>query len=80
MSTTTGDKKRKFVKEKKWSADRFPEKRAATSDVRRSKLHVNQSNNLRGYAMVLGTYVGHEGKATVELHRIFASYIDVTQF
>jgi len=55
----------------------LPEKRAATSaDPRRTKLHVNEAKNLRGYGMVLVTYNDHEGRATVELHRLLAPYLE----
>jgi hypothetical protein len=64
-------------KKRKNGSAYLPEKRAATSsDPRRTKLHVNEAKNLRGYGMVLVTYNDHEGRATVELHRLLAPYLE----
>jgi len=56
-----GAKKRKGGSAAKYD----PLKRQQQIDPRRTKLHVNAPQNLRGYAGVMCTYEGNEGSATV---------------
>jgi hypothetical protein len=60
-SGSAGAKKRKGGSAAKYD----PLKRQQQSDPRRTKLHVNAPQNLRGYAGVMCTYEGNEGAATV---------------
>jgi hypothetical protein len=59
------------------SAAKYDPKKARVADPRRSKLHVNDPKSLRGFAMLLATYEGNEGHATIELHRLFTQYMEV---
>ena len=47
-----------------------------TFDPRRTKLHVNDPRSLRNYAMLVATYNGNEGSATVEMHRLFSEHLE----